>query len=56
MSKEMKEAVFALQAAVDEEMERKAKLGYNAVIGDKDGKPRLVSAKDLVRLRNTCRS
>ena len=53
MSDEMKKAVAALQAAVDEEMERKAKLGYKAVIGDRHGKPKLVSAKYLVRKRRT---
>ena len=55
MSDEMKKAVAALQAAVDEEMERKAKLGYKAVIGDRHGKPKLVSAKYLVRKRRTAR-
>ncbi|MDR0932286.1 MAG: hypothetical protein LBM70_04610 [Victivallales bacterium] len=49
MSDEMKKAVEALQEAVNEEMERKAKLGYKAVIGDKYGRPKLVSAKYLVR-------
>jgi hypothetical protein len=43
--------VWALQMAVDEEMERKAKLGYKAVVADKNGKPKLVSAKYLVRKR-----
>ena len=56
MSDEMKKAVAALQAAVDEEMERKAKLGYKAVIGDKHGKPKLVSARYLVRKRRAARS
>ena len=41
---EMETAVAALQAAVDEEMERKAKLGYKAVVGDKNGRPKVVSA------------
>lgn len=49
MSDEMKLAVIALQTAVDEEMERKAKPGYKAVIADKNEKPKLVSAKYLVR-------
>ena len=56
MSDEMKKAVAALQAAVDEEMERKAKLGYKAVIGDKHGKPKLVSASYLVRKRRAARA
>ena len=55
MSDEMKKAVAALQAAVDEEMERKAKLGYKAVIGDKHGRPKLVSARYLVRKRRAAR-
>ena len=56
MSDEMKKAVAALQAAVDEEMERKAKFGYKAVIGDKHGRPKLVSARSLVRKRRAARS
>ena len=38
MSDEMKMVVKTLQEAVDEEMERKAKLGYKAVIADKHGR------------------
>ena len=37
-------------------MERKAKLGYKAVIGDKHGKPKLVSAKYLVRKMRSAHS
>ena len=51
MTKRMELAVAALQEAVDEEMERKAKLGYKAVIADKNGNPLVVSAKTLVRKR-----
>ena len=51
MSNEMKKAVEAMQEAVDKEMERKAKLGYKAVIADKYGRPKAVSAKYLVRKR-----
>jgi bisphosphoglycerate-independent phosphoglycerate mutase (AlkP superfamily) len=51
MSEEMKKAVEAMQEAVDKEMERKAKLGYKAVIADKHGRPKAVSAKYLVRKR-----
>ena len=51
MSEEMRKAVEALQQAVDEELERKAKLGYKAVIADKNGRPKVVSAKYLVRKR-----
>ena len=39
--------------AVDEELERKAKLGYKAVIADKNGKTKIVSAKYLVRKRRS---
>jgi len=51
MSKEMKKAVEAKQAAVNEMLERKAKLGYKVVIGDRNGNPKLVSARYLVRKR-----
>ena len=51
MSDEMKKAVEAMQEAVDKEMERKAKLGYKAVIADKHGRPKVVSARYLVRKR-----
>ena len=51
MSEEMRKAVEAMQQAVDEELERKAKLGYKAVIADKHGRPKAVSAKYLVRKR-----
>ena len=51
MSKEMDQAVAAMQLAVDEELERKAKLGYKAVVADKNGKPKVVSARYLVRTR-----
>ena len=51
MSEEARKALEALQEAVDEELERKAKLGYKAVIADKHGRPKAVSAKYLVRKR-----
>ena len=51
MSEEMRKAVEAMQQAVDEALERKAKLGYKAVIADKNGRPKVVSAKYLVRKR-----
>lgn len=47
--------VQTLQEAVDEELERKAKLGQQAVICDKNGKPKVVSAKYLVRKRRAAR-
>ena len=49
MSRKMEKAVAAMQAAVDEMLERKAKLGYKVVIGDKHGNPKWVSARYLVR-------
>lgn len=51
MSEDMKKAVEAMQAAVDEMLEREAKLGNKVVVGDKHGNPRLVSARYLVRKR-----
>lgn len=51
MSDEMRKAVEAMQEAVDEEMVRKAKLGYKAVIADRHGRPKVVSARYLVRKR-----
>ena len=51
MSEKMRKAVEAMQAAVDEMLEREAKLGNKVVIGDKHGNPRLVSAIYLVRKR-----
>lgn len=51
MTKRMELAVAALQEAIDEEMERKAKLGYKAVIADENGNPVVVAAKTLVRKR-----
>ena len=47
----MRKAVEAMQAAVDEMLEREAKLGNKVVIGDKHGNPRFVSARYLVRKR-----
>lgn len=51
MSEDMEKAVACMQEAVDAEMERKAKLGYKAVIADKNGRPKIVSAKHLVQQR-----
>ena len=56
MSEEARKALEALQQAVDEELERKAKLGYKAVIADKNGRPKAVSAKYLVRKRRAQRA
>ena len=56
MSEEMEKAMIALQMAVDRELERKAKLGFKAVVADKNGNPKLVSAKYLVRKRRSSRS
>ena len=55
MSEEMRKAVEAMQQAVDEELERKAKLGYKAVVADKHGRPKVVSAKYLVRKRRAAK-
>lgn len=38
-----------LREAVREELEKKAKLGQQAVVCGKNGKPKVVSAKYLVR-------
>lgn len=46
-------AVRVLQEAVMEEMEKKAKLGQQAVVSDRNGKPRVVSARYLVRKMRT---
>ena len=51
MSQLMDKAVEAMQAAVDEMLEREAKLGNKVVIGDKHGNPKWVSARYLVRKR-----
>ena len=51
MSEEMRKAVEAMQAAVDEMLEHEAKLGRKVVIGDKHGNPKWVSARYLVRKR-----
>ena len=56
MSEEARKALEALQQAVDEELERKAKLGYKAVVADKHGRPKVVSAKYLVRKRRAQRT
>ena len=46
-------AVRVLQEAVMEEMEKKAKLGQQAVVSDRNGKPKVVSARYLVRKMRT---
>ncbi len=51
MSEEMKQIISAMQEAVDAEMERKATLGYYAVVSDEYGEPKIVLAEDLVRKR-----
>ena len=51
MSEKMRKAVEAMQAAVDEMPERKAKLGGKVVIGDKHRNPKWGSARYLVRKR-----
>lgn len=49
MSEEAQKILFAMQLAVNEEMQRKAKLGYKAVIAGRRGEARVVSAKYAVR-------
>lgn len=56
MSEEMRKAVEAMQAAVDEMLEREAKLGNKVVIGDKHGNPKWVSARYPVRKRRAARA
>ena len=51
MSEKMRKAVEAMQTAVDEMLEREAKLGNKVVIGDRHGNPKWVSARYLVRKR-----
>ena len=53
MSKEMEKAIEALHTAVGKELNRKAKFGFKAVIADSQGKPKLVSAKYLLRKMKT---
>lgn len=43
----------ALQEAVREELEKKAKLGQQAVVCGRNGKPKVVSAKYLIRKMKT---
>ena len=43
MTDDARKIVQCLQEAVDEELERKAKLGYKAVIADKNGKTKALS-------------
>ena len=45
----MEKALACMQEAIDEELVRKAKLGYKVVIGDKNGKPKVLSAKYVLR-------
>ena len=56
MSEEARKAVEAMQEAVDEMLEREAKLGNKVVIGDRHGNPKLVSARYLVRKRRAALS
>lgn len=51
MSEDMEKIIACMQEAIDAEMERKAKLGYKAVIADKNDRPKIVSARYLVRKR-----
>jgi len=48
---DVQKALECLQEAVDLELERKARLGYKAVVCDSQRQPKIVSAKYLVRQR-----
>ena len=43
MTKEARKIADALQRAVNEEMVRKAKLGYKAVVADNQGRVKVIS-------------
>jgi hypothetical protein len=49
MSDEMKKALACMQEAIDEELEHKAKLGFKVVVGDKNGNPKVLSARYVLR-------
>ena len=49
MSRQAKLIVTVLQQAIGEEMLRKAKLGYKAVIADENGRVKILSARTIVR-------
>jgi len=49
MSRQAQFIVDTLQQAIGEEMVRKAKLGYRAVIADENGRVKILSAKTIVR-------
>jgi hypothetical protein len=44
-----------LREAVREELEKKAKLGQEAVVCGRNGEPKVVSAKYLVRKMKSCK-
>lgn len=52
ISAEMARIVQCMNDAVDELLERNAKLGYKMVVRGKGGKPKVLSAKYLLRKRN----
>ncbi len=47
-----KEMLHGLQIAIQEDYQRKAKLGQKVVIADKNGKPKLYSARYLLRKKS----
>ncbi len=53
MSEEMKIIIQVMQEAVDAELERKAKLGYCAVVRGEDGAPKVVPAADLLTTKQS---
>ncbi len=48
MSEEMKKIIQVMQEAVNAELERKAKLGYSAVVRGDNGAPKVVPAAELL--------
>ncbi len=52
MSDDMKKIIETMQEAVDAELERKAKLGYYAVVRGENRAPKVVPAIDLIRKKS----
>ncbi len=51
MSKRMSVVINAMQEAIDQLLYTRARLGQKVVVSDHNGKPKVVSAKTLVRQR-----
>ncbi len=53
----LKQAISSVRHAVAEELTKKAKLGLRAVVSNKDGQPKVVAAKTLVKqMKNEAQS